>query len=238
MEPAVLANLAGQIHVRLVEMHKRAHLVGAARTVKLDATQAFLSMPFEQAIAYWRERGGDPDLLDEVLAAYRAKAAANGDLMLDTISQRAVDAITRTLEQGGTLDDFKRAVLDGGTDTITSPLSDDYLDLVFRTQVSTAYGAGRHAQLTDPDVVAARPYRQGRTSEDERVRDEHRSIDGVVWRADNPAFADVFAPFGFRCRCGVVSGDEDDFRSWGGELATSVPAGFVITPGFGAAAFH
>lgn len=239
-EPAVLANLAGQIHVRLVEMHKRTHLLSAWRGVKLEdsTVAAFLQMPFEQAVTYWRERGGDPEILDEVIAAYREQAAENGDLMLDTIAQRAVDAITRTLESGGTLEDFKRAVQDGSSGDLVSPLSDDYLDLVFRTQVSGAYGAGRHAQLTDPDVIAARPYRQGRTSEDERVRDEHAPIDGVVWRADDPTFADVFAPFGFRCRCATVSGDEEDLASWGGVVSTSRPAGFVITPGFGAEAFH
>lgn len=236
MEPAVLANLAGQMHVRLVEMHRRAHLL--SRVVKLEGdVPAFLSMPFEQALDFWRRRGGSPELLDEVIAAYRAKAAVNGDLMLDTISQRAVDAIERTLERGGTLDDFKQAIEDGSAGDIVSPMSDDYLELVFRTNVSTSYGAGRYAQLTAPDVIEARPYRQGRTAEDERVRAGHRPIDGVAWRADNPAFDNVFAPFGFRCRCLVVSGDEEDLQSWGPSIATSVPSGFEITDGFGAAGF-
>lgn len=230
----MLANLAGQMHVRLVEMHKREHLLSR---FKLDASAAFLSMTFEEALAFWKSRGGDPELLDEVIAAYRAKAAANGDLMLDTIAQRAVDAITRTIEQGGTLQDFRDAVLAGGTDEIVSPMSDDYLDLVFRTQVQGSYGAGRYAQLQHPDVIAARPWRQWRTMEDERVRPTHAAGDGMVWRADNPAFSNVAAPAGFRCRCGVVSGDDDDLAAWGGAVDDAPRAGFEIAPGFGAEAF-
>lgn len=235
----MLANLAGQIHVRLVEMHKRAHLLSWRHGVKLEAgtVAAFLAMPFDEAVQFWKARGGDPAIIDEVLAAYREQAAENGDLMLDTISQRAVDAITRTLESGGTLQDFKDAIEAGGTDGIVSPLSDDYLDLVFRTQISGAYGAGRYAQLSDPDVIAARPWRQWRTSEDERVRPEHEPADGMIWRADNPAFANVAAPAGFRCRCGVVSGDDEDHAAWGGGVDDVPRAGFVITPGFGAEAF-
>lgn len=231
-----LADLGGQMHVRLVELHRAAHLLADVRV--LDDRPSFLSMSFDEAIQFWADRGGDPALLDEVIAAYRRKAAAAGDQSLDTLAQRTVDALTRTLEQGGTYAEFAHAVRSGGTDEIVSPLSDDYLDLVYRTNVLGAYGAGRYKQLQDPDVIAARPYRQWRTMEDERVRPEHAAADGMVWRADDPAFANVAAPAGFRCRCVVVSGDDEDLANWGGAVESSPRSGFEITAGFGAAAFH
>lgn len=230
----VLANLGGQMHVRLVELHRASHLLADVRA--LDDRPAFLSMTYEEAVAFWEARGGDPDLLNQVIAAYRRKAANAGDDALNTIAQRAVDGLTRTLADGGTLQDFADAVRGDSTD-LASPISDDYLDLVFRTNVLGAYGAGRYKQLQDPDVIAARPYRQWRTMEDERVRPEHAVADGMVWRADDPAFGNVAAPAGFRCRCLVVSGDEDDLSAWGGAVESAPRSGFVITAGFGAAGF-
>lgn len=231
-----VANLAGQMHVRLVELHKRTHLLADVRMLD-DGQPAFLTMPFDEAVQFWTDRGGDPALLDDVIAAYRRKAALAGDQSLDTLAQRVVDGIRRTLESGGTLADFAKAVEQGGTDDIASPMSDDYLDLVFRTNMLGAYGAGRYAQLQNPDVIAARPYRQWRTMEDERVRPEHAAGDGMTWRADDPSFANVMAPGGFRCRCVVVSGDDEDLASWGGVVDAAPRSGFEITPGFGAEAF-
>lgn len=231
-----VADLGGQMHVRLVEMHKRTHLLSGMRALD-DGRPAFLAMPFDEACDFWRDKGGDPALLDDVIAAYRRKAALAGDASLDTLAQRVIDGIQRTLDEGGTLQDFARAVEQGGTDEIVSPMSDDYIDLVFRTNVLGAYGAGRYAQLQNPDVIAARPYRQWRTMEDERVRPEHAAGDGMVWRADDATFANVMAPGGFRCRCVVVSGDDDDLAEWGGNVDTAPRPGFEIAPGFGAAAF-
>jgi SPP1 gp7 family putative phage head morphogenesis protein len=233
----VLADLGGQMHVRLVEVSRRAHLLADVRSLE-DGADAFLDMPFDDAVAFWKAKGGSPELVEQVLAAYRRRAAVRSDETLDTIAQRAVDALTGTLEQGGTLDDFKKLMDGAASEYAASPLSDDYLDLVFRTNVLGAYGAGRWKQLSDPAVVAARPYRQWRTMEDERVRPEHAVADGMIWRADDPAFANVAAPAGFRCRCLVVSLDEDGFRAEGRSLSAGPPADFVITPGFGAAAFH
>ena len=232
-EPMVLADLAGQMFVRLVELAEG----GAERHLALDMRPAFLRLPFAEAVAFWTERGGDPALLEEVLGAYRRRAAIYTDDQLDTIAQAAVDEITRTLERGGTLREFKEAI---ESETVTlgiSPAGPGYLENVYRTQVASAYGAGRFAQLNSPDVIAARPYRQWRTAQDSRVRTEHAAMDGVTWRADDPTFADTFPPAGFQCRCASVSLSQEDVDDEGIVIATSIPAGFVMTAGFGAASF-
>ena len=62
-------------------------------------------------------------------------------------------------------------------------------------------------------------------------------MDGVTWRADDPTFADTFPPAGFQCRCASVSLSQEDVDDEGIVIATSIPAGFVMTAGFGAASF-
>lgn len=232
-EPMVLADLAGQMFVRLVELPED----GTRHLAQPDLRPAFLRLPFAEAVAFWRDRGGDPALLDEVLGAYRLRAAQYTDDQLDAVSETAIAEITRTLEHGGTLADFKAAVESDTAALGISPAHPGYLENVYRTQVASAYGAGRYAQLSNPDVVAARPYRQYRTAQDSRVRPEHAVMDGVTWRADDPSFAAVYPPCGFQCRCAVVSYSQEDVDDEGIVIATSVPTGFVLTPGFGAASF-
>lgn len=239
-EPMVLADLAGQMFVRLVELAPG----GAERHLALDMRPAFLRLPFAEAVAFWRDRGGDPALLDEVLGAYRRRAAIYTDDQLDTISQAAVDEIARTLERGGTLREFRDAIESEAVTLGIAPSGPGYLENVYRTQVASAYGAGRFAQLSNPEVIAARPYRQWRTAGDTRVRDElpqrggsHKVMDGLTWRVGDAAFDALAAPAGFQCRCSTISLSQADVDEDGLIVATSIPAGFVLTPGFGAASF-
>jgi SPP1 gp7 family putative phage head morphogenesis protein len=232
-EPSVLADLAGQMFVRLVEMPDD----GAERHLADDPRPAFLRLAFAEAVEFWRSRGGDPAMLDEVLAAYRRRAATASDEQLDTIARRAVEEIQRTLESGGTLADFKRDIESQAVTLGIAPAGPGYLENVYRTQVASAYGAGRYAQLTNSDVIAARPYRQYRTAQDSRVRTEHVVMDGVTWRADDATFAQIYPPCGFQCRCAVVSLSQEDIDDEGLTVVTAIPAGFVLTAGFGASSF-
>lgn len=233
-EPMVLADLAGQMFVALVELTPD----GAERHLA-DAVlrPAFLRMPFANAVDFWRARGGDPAMIDEVLGAYRRRAATATDDQLDTISRAAVDEIRRTLDSGGTLRDFKAAIEDQTVTLGISPAGPGYLENVYRTQVASAYGAGRYAQMQSPTVIAARPFRQYRTAQDSRVRPEHAAMDGVTWRADDTTFSNVYPPCGFQCRCSVVTYSQADVDDEGIVIATTIPDGFALTPGFGAQSF-
>lgn len=233
-ESATLADLAGQMFVRLVELAPG----GAERHLaQPDLRPAFLRMPFDEAVAFWTAKGGDPAILDEVLRAYRRRASLYTDQQLDVISAAAVAEIERTLVDGGTLREFQTALTEQ-TVTLGITASDPaYLENVYRTQVAGAYGAGRWAQINSPDVLAARPYRQWHTAEDSRVRAEHAVMDQIVWRADDPQFAAIAPPAGFQCRCVITTLAQQDVDDEGLIVAASVPVGFLLTPGFGAANF-
>lgn len=203
-EASVKSDLAGQMFVRLVELEPQ----GAQRQLAVDLRPAFLKMPFNEAVAFWRERGGDPAILEEVLRAYRRRAAFATDEQLDVISRRAVEEIQRTLEEGNTLRDFRRAMEEQRITLGIAPADPSYLENVYRTNVATAYGAGRWTQMNDPDVLEARPYRQWLTAQDNRVRAEHAPMNRKVWRADDSSFANISPPGGFQCFPGdtVVQG--------------------------------
>lgn len=232
-ESAVMGDLAGQMFVRLVEGGAPPEPIALA----VDPDASFLSLPFDEAIDWWIRKGGSRSTLDEVLRAWRKRSALAASMQFDTVSQSAIAAIEKTLAEGGTLRDFQRAM---ETEAITlgiSPAGAGYLENVYRTNVATAYGAGRFAQLNDPALLSARPYRQWRTAGDSRVRAEHAVMRGVTWRVGNPAFEGVATPGSWRCRCVTVSYSQADVDEEGIAIADAPPSGFFIEPGFGAAAF-
>jgi len=58
-------------------------------------------------------------------------------------------------------------------------------------------------------------------------------MDGVTWRGDNPDFAEVTPPRAFGCRCSVVSYSQADVDEEAIVIATHIPAGFSVQPGYG-----
>lgn len=236
MEPQVLADLAGQMFVRLVELRGETRLLSRRVALATDPERwAFLRLPYEEALAWWVERGGSREILDEVIAAWRRRAAETSDEILGVLAERVRAEIERVLRDGATLRDFASAVRSGAVSLGIEPESPWYLETVYRTNVQSAYGAGRWKQMTAPEVIRARPYRQWHAVGDSRTRPGHRALDGVVWRHDAPAFANVTAPGGFNCRCAVVTLSEDDVREMGLTPTDVLPADAEITQGFGVA---
>lgn len=225
-EPSVQSDLAGQLFVRLIEVGD------AKRLLADDPRDAFLRMSFDEAIAFWRERGGDPAILERVMRAYRRQAASATSLAVEALARRAQSEIERALTQGGGVGMFVDA-MNAETDSLgISPANPTYLETVFRTNVATAYGAGRFRQLTDPVVVAARPYRQYRASGDGRTRPNHRALDKLIFDAASTVWLTIAPPNGFNCRCAMVSLDEEDYLERGGTLTTAIPAGAGADPGW------
>lgn len=99
---------------------------------------------------------------------------------------------------------------------------------------SLVSAAQRWSQLNEPNVIALRPYLQWRSAGDSRTCSICALMDGLIWRADNAAFADVTPPRAFGCRCALVSLSHDDLVEEGGVVSTNVPAGFATEPEYGA----
>jgi SPP1 gp7 family putative phage head morphogenesis protein len=100
------------------------------------------------------------------------------------------------------------------------PANPSHVENIFRTNVMGAYGAGRHAEMTQPAVLAARPYWQVLGVDDARTRETHRAAHGKVFRANDPGWKTAYPPFGYMCRCRVVSRSEADLTRLGLTVAT------------------
>nr|WP_284694402.1 phage minor head protein [Rhodoplanes serenus] len=113
--------------------------------------------------------------------------------------------ITKALEQGTTLQDFAKRFPEivakhGWTHTGTPGWRSR---IIYETNLSMAYSAGRWAQATEPETLAQYPYWQYVHSGSLHPRLNHLSWNGLTLRADDPWWSTHWPPNGWRCGCRV-----------------------------------
>ena len=76
-----------------------------------------------------------------------------------------------------------------------------------KTEYDTAYNSAlatsRYRQMLK--LTKGAPYWEYVTARDERVRETHRELDGVILRFDDERWQKIYPPNGWRCRCVVSS---------------------------------
>ncbi|MBD1584800.1 phage head morphogenesis protein, partial [Pseudoalteromonas sp. S16_S37] len=75
------------------------------------------------------------------------------------------------------------------------------LNTIYRTNMQTAYMAGRYRRLLAR--AKTHPYWQYIAIDDGQTRPEHRLLNGKVFRFDDPIWQTIFPPNGWGCRCRV-----------------------------------
>ena len=193
-QPMAQADLAGQLFVRDVEL---------GHEVKLQADprfEAFLNRPFPEALDFAVRRGLlTEEGLADLLRQYRQTGEQAADRVLQEMQRRTEAALQAAIRDGQSLEGFTEAV-EADTQSLGLGTRDrSYLETVFRTNVQSAYGAGRFTQMTHPDVMAARPFVQYLTVNDSRVRPEHAALHGDVFRSDSPEWHRIAPPNGYNC---------------------------------------
>lgn len=119
--------------------------------------------------------------------------------VLNQFLRELVDAI----EDGTTGTEFRKRMndfLERNGYTAASPW---HLDVIFRTNLQTAYNAGHYESMQAAKKF--RPYWQYKTAGDGHVRESHAAMQDRVYAADDPIWDVWYPPNGFRCRCTVVS---------------------------------
>lgn len=114
--------------------------------------------------------------------------------------------------------------------------------VIYQTNMSTSYSAGRYQYLTQPAVKAALPYwRYLHSDLVFHPRPEHQAWHGLTLPAEHPFWASHFAPNGWGCQCrikgvsrreGLAStkaGLGEPPEGWENNLG--IDQGFAYTPG-------
>lgn len=192
------------------------------RRVVLEAAIAWFRARVPMTPGAWRRLSRD---------ARRQAFTVSNVARLDIVTE-VWRAMERAIAEGRPLEDFQRDVaetlLEQWKGTTINPAA--RLETIYRTNVQSAYAAGRWQQMTDPDVLRARPYWQYDAVLDARTTDLCRSLHGTILPADHDFWKTRYPPNHFGCRAGVRSLTRRQAERLGGETR-NVPV-LESMPGF------
>lgn len=153
----------------------------------------------DAAIAFWQQRAKLTDAEARALGEEaRRRAFYVTGLARHDLVQLVSDGLEEALKNGETLPDFKARIMAA---IQTQGWHDHRVENIFRTNLQTAYAAGRYKKMQA--VKASRPYWQYLAVMDKRVRPSHAILHEKVYPADHEFWASNYPPNGFRCRCCV-----------------------------------
>lgn len=179
----------------------------------------------DAAIEFWKWRA---KLTDEEAKALGEEAKHRAfyvtGLAKHDLVQLVSDGIEEALKNGETLPQFKARIMAA---IQTQGWHDYRIENIFRTNLQTAYAAGRYKKMQA--VKASRPYWQYLAVMDRRVRPSHAMLHGKVYPADHEFWAANYPPNGFRCRCGVRTLSARQVEKQGLTVETDMPKAGVWT---------
>ncbi len=184
----------------------------------MPTTISAIHRPFDEAVAYFRQKTNMPSshwttVMDTANArAFAVAGATSKDLISDF---RA--AVEKGIAKGTTLAEFKKDF-----DQIVAKHGWKHTGkaewrarIIYQTNLSNAFSAGRYAQQTDPAVLAAYPYFEYVHVNCPHPRVQHLAWSGTILRADNPWWSTHYTPNGWGCHCIVMNLGPRDLKRRG-----------------------
>jgi len=165
-----------------------------------------VSLPPREAIEFFRQKVNVPtERWTDVWQEAHSRSFMVAGAATQALVQDFRDAVQQALEQGTTLADFRK-----GFDEIVGRTGWEYngprnwrTRIIFETNLSTAYSAGRYAQMVEPATLEAFPYWRYVHSGARNPREQHKRWNGTTLRADDPFWRTHYPPNGWRCGCRV-----------------------------------
>lgn len=191
--------------------------------LKLSPTQAAFNargdgkfnQPFTEQVDFFQQKLNLPtERYDDILNAAHDRAFVVAGAMKANLLDDLRQAVDRSIAEGKSIQWFRKEFDNivakhgwtGWTGEGTKSGRDWRTRVIYRTNLSASYAAGRWAQLNDPDLLKSRPYWKYVHNDTVRhPRALHQSWSGLVLPANHPWFTTHFPPNGWGCRCRIVA---------------------------------
>lgn len=173
--------------------------------------------PFDEQLAFFKAKLNLPtERWDDIMRSAHDRAfvvagVAKADLLEDLRS-----AVTRAIEQSASLQEFRKEFngivkkhgWTGWTGEGSKAGEAWRTRVIYTTNLSTSYAAGRWAQLNDPKLAAIRPYWKYIHADGvAHPRPLHVAWNGLVLHKDHEFWRTHFPPNGWGCHCRVTAVD-------------------------------
>lgn len=176
----------------------------------------FATMPFGEAVkSFLNKKVLTRRDFDRLTGAAKRRAFTVAGQQQKAAVALAHDELAQAIAGGDDLRTFSKA-LDARFDAAGwTKLNPSHTETVMRNGVMGGYADGRRAQMTQPEVLAARPYWQVLGVDDTRTRKTHKAAHGKVLAATDAFWTRAPLPWGHNCRDRAISRSERDLRRLG-----------------------
>ena len=181
-------------------------------------------IPPLEAIEFFRRKVPlDSKTIERLVRMARERGMAVREGLTQQLRDLMEEIIGEALAQGRGLkwftDNVQTILRRSGLD----PANPFRLETVFRTNLSTAYNAGRQEQMEDPDVAAVFTHWQFDAVLDGATTDVCRAMHGKVFPKDHPVWDTHMPPNHFNCRSSVIPVSQLDIDDEGLTISRAVP---------------
>jgi len=178
----------------------------------------FIKIPFEDGLKNFTERWPILAASSEELSERYSKESVFGLIRAttETMTKSIQAMMGKALETG----EATEKIL-AGIQARLKQNSRSYAETVFRTNLNTAFNAGRQRQAKEmPEFIVGFEFS---ATLDPNVRDNHKAFDGLRAPADHPVWKGATPPLGYNCRCTIrqITRPEAKRNGWldkGGKL--------------------
>jgi hypothetical protein len=174
--------------------------------------------PFQNAIAFHRSRVPISDAEFYRLSnEAKLRAFTVSGLARQASITEAYRLVDEAIKSGSTMAEFRSTFTTYLAQNGEALLDESRLNLIFRQNVALAYTVGRYEQMSDPDVLAMRPYWMYPLGpDDDRTTTICRQLQGFVAPADAEVWKHIYPPNHFNERhTQVVSLTSEQAQSTG-----------------------
>lgn len=171
-------------------------------------------LPMQEALDFWKAKTPlQAEAFHRLADEYRVRAfTVSGLAKMDQIVA-VQKSLGKALARGEDFEVWSKGI--GGVFQKAGWTGNHFyrLDLIFRTNIQTAYNAGRWTQAQE--ARGTHPYAMYDAIDDDRVRPSHHAQDGKVYHLDHPFWKAWWPPNGYKCRCSVRMLSRDQVEALG-----------------------
>ena len=215
-------NLLGRIRNFFVPSPEKGESIGKARTVtnRLALNENLIQRVWNSESDYWDAElfrfisddlisALDKTLINPKPGAYNQIAYdAPDDVFRTALEQNLfhfsaaktlaeVQALNQALNEAKDYSDFRKRA-----EKITDTFNKKWQQTEYYSAINCAESASTYRRLKGKTKLF--PYWQYKTVGDEKVREEHAALNGLILRHDDPLWDRIYPPNGWHCRCSVV----------------------------------